>query len=582
MKSFVHVFALIFVPIALVTSGVYWFASQFIATSALDNITNELRNEWQILAASLDADADGKKRFDSNLIRRIATETELRITLIDPDGRVIQDSSVPDERLAALPNHASRPEIRGAQNTGATTSLRYSTTVEREMVYLARALSDGHVLRLSYPSTYIATLQRNLTQQNLLLFGSFFVVTAVLASILARRISVPVSRLEYIAESIEQGSRQVVFPSMSDPTLEKVSRLIRRIYLAMNAQQKSLEEERRRLARIFATIEEGIVLLDEHNQILHFNRKAEEILATNLPNQANVLADLREYEIISFFRKALSGSAGSGWRKIGCRQQVFAVNTQMLDGQKLLVFFDVTESDAYERYKSELVSNISHELRTPLSMIMGYSETLLADPEMKSDMSTRFLRVIYRSSRRLGTLIEDVLKLHKLESDGTQVTVPHPTDVGELVEELRDRYAYFTTEKDVQFEVPENLQVNVRYEHLMSVFSNLIENAIRYSDERLIEVRVHSEGLHLQLDVEDGGPLIPASERRRIFERFYTVSRSRNQAVSGTGIGLAITKNVARLYSGSIRVIEGNRGGNIFRMDITAKAQTEVDEDVSS
>lgn len=245
---------------------------------------------------------------------------------------------------------------------------------------------------------------------------------------------------------------------------------------------------------------------------------------------------------------------------------MYEVNLTVNPDEKLIVFLDVTEEVQYGRFKFELVENISHELKTPLAMVQGYAETILNDPQMEAETLARFLQKIFNGSKRINGIINDLLELHKLESIGRRVHLEAPTLVADVMQDIINRFAEVQTPKIV-YDI-RTLNVHIHHEHLFSILSNLIDNAVKYSGGKKIFVSLIKMGTVIEIQVEDEGAMIEESERERIFERFYTISRSRSHIRSGTGLGLPIVKHIAQLYRGNVALFESRHGGNNFTVTL--------------
>lgn len=564
MKSFLKTLLIISVPITLGTMVAFYFSNDLMLKSAQRELRNDMRDKWEIVALHLQS---GSRAIDTyRLIRAISEKTELRITIIEETGRVIDDSYFTKEEVARLENHRDRPEIVEAINHQEGYVVRYSTTTEMDMVYFARKMTDSVILRLSYPATYINIIKHEFTRQNLYIFFLSLSIILLIAIYLASRISKPIQKLDHIAQQIELGKSEIQFPSFRDPSMIKIANMIKRIYTSMINEQIQLQQEQEKLEHVFRILEEGIILLDNSNNIIHFNDKAANYLNISLKQMTNLLTDIRDEEIRRFFQDILSVDQNKLWKSKELKDALFEVNLTIHKEEKLIVFFNVTRERQYELYKYELIENISHELKTPLSMILGYAETILGDPEMTRPMLNRFLNKIFSASKRINGIINDLLEIHKLESSGRTIVPEIPTVLAEVIQDVKNRFLDNLT-KVIQFNT-EVEEVMVHYEHLFSIITNLTENAVKYSRGNYIYVTISRKGKQVSIIVEDEGPPIPNEERDRIFERFYTVSRSRNKKESGSGLGLPIVKHISQLYGGNVYVTSSEHGGNLFTVTL--------------
>ncbi|PJB78118.1 MAG: two-component sensor histidine kinase, partial [Acidobacteria bacterium CG_4_9_14_3_um_filter_49_7] len=173
----------------------------------------------------------------------------------------------------------------------------------------------------------------------------------------------------------------------------------------------------------------------------------------------------------------------------------------------------------------------------------------------------KFHEIILNQTGRLNSLIGDMLELHRLENTSNTVSGRKPVLWNEVVDELKSQYR--DCGKKLQFRETDEA-VYVRREHLDSLLVNLVDNAVKYSSGDIVAIEMTHSGKTVTICVSDEGPTIPADQRERIFERFYTISKSRNRRNGGTGLGLSIVKHIATLYKGSVSVEENKQGGNSF------------------
>jgi two-component system phosphate regulon sensor histidine kinase PhoR len=219
-----------------------------------------------------------------------------------------------------------------------------------------------------------------------------------------------------------------------------------------------------------------------------------------------------------------------------------------------LVFHDVSPVRELERTRKEFVANVSHELRTPLSMISGYVETLLGGAKDDPAVRTRFLQIIQKHTQRLTFLIEDLLTISRLES-GRIVMDFKRVELRPLVDQVFADFKSRATERKVtlQNQIPPLLAGRADPERLRQVFSNLVENAIKYGrvgGHVVVTGRTLEQQVEIQ--VQDDGPGIPVEAKERIFERFYRVDQSRSPDQGGTGLGLAIVKHIVQSHGGTV------------------------------
>ena len=374
-------------------------------------------------------------------------------------------------------------------------------------------------------------------------------LVAAFALIMSKRGSDMLRSLSLAVKEAQEGGRDL--PGFDNHDLDEALFALS----SANRELKSLGEEKlalsQRLEYILAGINEGVLLLQD-DEIVYHNRRAEEILNFKIPQK---LMDINNQEIMNFFAAFTGGREGAlrlGDKSIAVSQTASGVS-------RLILLHDISDQEKYSGYKSDLVGNISHELKTPLTLIMGASEVILKDPAMPREFLDKFLKTIHRNSGRINLLLDDLIFLHRLES--APESEVYETDLGEMVEELKDLLG--PMEKKVSYDF-EEATVRINSTHLISVLSNLIINAEKYSRGDAVEAAVHRRGGFVEIRVSDQGPPIPPAEAARIFERFYTVSKSRNRGAAGSGLGLSIVKHIARVYRGEASLETNPQGGNTF------------------
>ncbi|MDY0190965.1 MAG: HAMP domain-containing sensor histidine kinase [Desulfuromonas sp.] len=564
MRSFSKVFFILFVPIFLALLLTLYFSQRMIMSDARQELVQEMANMWYLIAPQSQA-IEGLTAENYASMANLTKKTSLRITLLEGDGRVILDSLVPYEQITSMENHKNRPEVKQALYSAQGVASRFSHTKNIDMLYMARRLSDGRVLRLSYPATYVESLQRNFVNQALYSFAFLSGVILLLSLYFARKVSLPIQRLNYIADTLEAGKSNIHFPHFKDPSMAKIAGLIYRIYSSMQQKNVALDRDQQKLNHIFVNMNQGVLLLDNENCVLHVNPWLEKELGTKIALNCSLYNASNNVQLINFFNQLINNESSAF--RLPLNDSIFDISRKVVDGQILLLLRNVTAQAEYESYKEQLTGNLSHELKTPLAMIMGYAETLSDNADIDEALRTKFVTNIYNASLRLNNLINDVLELSKLESVHEAFAVIEGVSLSEVANDIREFYA-----ADDAMELNINCDssvVMVRNEHLLSILTNLIDNARKYSTGSRIIVNMAKLDNTTQITVEDQGPQIDMADRDRIFERFYTCSTSRNKSHSGTGLGLSIIKHIAQLYAGAVWIENSDDGGNRFVVQLS-------------
>lgn len=237
---------------------------------------------------------------------------------------------------------------------------------------------------------------------------------------------------------------------------------------------------------------------------------------------------------------------------------------------RIFVLREVTEQRRASALKDELMSTVSHELRTPLSAILGFSELLKARDYEKPERD-EYLDTIHQQATRLSRLISDFLDITRLEQAEEALHI-RKVELRSLLQQQVDLFGGQSTEHPVRLDAPDDLVVDCDEEHVRRAISNLISNAIKYSPEGG-EVRVEAVRRNgdVVVAVRDHGIGIPADDQRRVFDRFYRVDNTKTRRIGGTGLGLALVREIARAHGGEVGVESVEGQGSRFWLKMPAE-----------
>jgi two-component system phosphate regulon sensor histidine kinase PhoR len=238
----------------------------------------------------------------------------------------------------------------------------------------------------------------------------------------------------------------------------------------------------------------------------------------------------------------------------------------MPGGGAVAVLRDLTETERMEKTRRDFIANVSHELRTPLTSIQGYTETLL-DSGLEDGHVREFLEIIRKNAARMSRLTEDLLTLARVESGEHRFDVQR-SSAEELLQDARESFTEtarsYGVELVLENSVPDGY-VNADREAIHQIFSNLIENALKYAasgKKIILGARASESGVEFY--VTDFGPGISSEHLTRLFERFYRVDKARSRESGGTGLGLAIAKHIVLAHGGTIRAESELNHGSSF------------------
>jgi two-component system, OmpR family, phosphate regulon sensor histidine kinase PhoR len=242
-------------------------------------------------------------------------------------------------------------------------------------------------------------------------------------------------------------------------------------------------------------------------------------------------------------------------------------------GGAVLVLHDISDLRRADRLRRDFVANVSHELRTPLTAVRGYVEALMQEP-VAPDQRRTFLEVIERHSGRMERLVNDLLRLARLDAQ-QETADPRTVDVAALFRLVAADLAERIERRRVQIDIavdPAAATIEADPTKMHDILRNLIENAVNYSSESgRIELEAHADGDRLLLSVSDHGPGVPQADLGRVFERFYRVDKSRTGDPGGTGLGLSIVRHLVELHGGKITAGNRAEGGAVFTISLPRK-----------
>ncbi len=578
-----------FVAASMLTVGLY--LSRGLEQVAVESVEARLATAARVLHDDArSALPPGRhERAAQAFAERVARSASARVSLIAPDGQVLADSERTPEGVAAMENHAGRPEIRAALAGGTGRDVRRSATLGAPLIYVAVPVTDGGrivaVLRLAAP-VEAATPAYEALRAVMLAGGAVALVLALAIGLfVAGRVTRPVVEMQGVARQMSEGNFEVRASVRSPDEIGTLGRSLNAMAGRLREKIGDLEREQAKATAILDAMVEGVIAIDDHDHIMLMNERARGIFGLGrAPVEGRPLLEVVRnvdlHDLLGGSRVTADGTVVS--REIKLREpsdrvlQVHAVPLRFTGGVRgaVMVLHDITELRRLEHVRTEFVANVSHEIRTPLTAIRGYLETLLDGALEEREHARKFLEIVFRHTERLGRLTDDLTDLSNIELGRISLRI-EPTRVADVAESAlaiiqpRAGAGQVTVETALPTDLPDVLADRDR---LAQILINLVDNAVKYTprDGRVwVEGRRTEAGM-IELAVRDTGVGVPKSDLPRLTERFYRVDKARSRELGGTGLGLAIVKHLVMAHGGELSIESQLWKGTVVRFTLPA------------
>jgi len=522
------------------------------------------------------------QKIDSLL--KITPQPDLRITIIDKNGKVFYDNFVDDE--GKMENHIERPEIQGSLNNRFGTSIRKSTTTGQEYYYYSHFYHDYFIRTAAIYNIKIKTFLQ--AEHLFLLFiALIFLITWFIINILTRKLGESITRLKDFVIRVRKDKplleENYQFP---DDELGIISHEIFNIYKQLVSTKNSLALEREKLFNHLYVLNEGVAFFSNQKKKTLTNShfiKYLNLISNQLIITAEDIFTIEEYRpVAEFIHKHIDKDENPKqgnlpWMEhlINKSGKYFKVQCIIFHDKSFeIIITDITKLEKNKRIKQQMTSNIAHELKTPITSIQGFLETIISDPDIETETQKHFIKRANAQVTRLADLINDIAILNKIEEAGDYFAFNY-INISELLNEMMDEHQSLFKEKEMAVEIDIDPKVTIYGNEslLLSIFRNLMGNSLNYAGRNsTIEVKVYNQDKnYYYFSFSDNGVGIPDEHLSRIFERFYRIDSGRSRKLGGTGLGLAIVKNAVSLHKGEITVKNKPGGGVEFLFTLPKK-----------
>lgn len=571
--------------ISLVAVTIY--ATSSLREFYLDRIAGDLRARAYLLEKQI---LQFLGPMDTNVVDALCKElgkpSTTRITVILPSGTVIGDSHDDPDRMD---NHALRPEVIQAKKGNVGKSIRFSTTLQQRMMYVAVPLMDNKrivaVIRTSLPVTAIDKKLKSIEAQIAFVGLLIAFVAAGISWYVSRRISRPIEKMKQGAEHFARGDLLHRLPETDLEEIGSLADALNQMALQLDDRIKTIINQRNELEAILSSMEEGVIAFDMDERIISINQAAARIFESIPKHMLNrsIQEVIRNPELQQFVSQALSSTdnlEGDITLYHEGERTIYLHSTSLRDSSEdqigvLVVMNDVTQVRRLENIRRDFAANVSHEIKTPLTAIKGFVETLRHGSVKNPEEIERFLGIIEKHVIRLTAILEDLINLSRIEQDDEKKEIKlQKNPIKNVLQTAIGNCREKADLKDITIDCvcEENLFAMIDPTLLEQALVNLLDNAIKYSHEgSSVHVSSAQKQDSIIIRIQDHGTGITKEHFPRLFERFYRADKARSRNLGGTGLGLAIVKHITQAHGGYATVESTPGKGSIFSLHLPAE-----------
>jgi two-component system phosphate regulon sensor histidine kinase PhoR len=551
---------LVIAVLAVVIAG--FFIERELRTGLTRWIEEDLMAETQIIALIPEGEIEKQSQA-------LAERSRARVTLINARGLVTLDSN---RQTKDLDNHLNRSEIQEARVKGKGTATRYSRTLKMDMLYVALPLYEGsHLkgyLRLSRP---LLEVDRSVDKLRFSIFQVLLLIiilSMIVAFIFSMKVISPIQEIEAFTDKIRKGEVSGMLMIDSRDEIGQLSKNINDMVAELQEKIRVANEEKWKLRAAFASMAEGVMVLDSQDRIEGLNKGMAEMIGREY-------ADIVGKTPIEAFRNIALQDALNRFRQAGEivleeitlgdeNPMILDVNISAVkslpgqDPKTMIVFHNVTRLKKLEQVRADFVANVTHEIKTPLTAIIGFVETLQQGAIDDRAKAQKFLLTIHENAQRLNRLVDDLLTLSSIELGETKLHLEGLAldDVFETALTLISPRAALKNVR-IQREVQPGLpRVRADRDRLVQILVNVLDNAVKFTPEGgSVSITASPEVQEsVVIKITDTGIGISKSELPRLGERFYRIDKTRSREMGGTGLGLSIVKHLMKAHEGSMEI----------------------------
>jgi two-component system, OmpR family, phosphate regulon sensor histidine kinase PhoR len=574
-----RLFSSYLIVIILAITAVTLYMTSSMKRLYLIETSDDLRARSTLLKDQLNAGSLDSTKVDS-FCKTFGKDSGTRFTVILPSGKVIGDT---DNDPSGMENHANRPEVINALSGLMGVSTRYSHTLSETMMYVAIPITQSGkivgVVRAALPVTAIDNTFAQIYPRIVLGGLIIALLSGIFSYYLSRRISIPLETIQRVAADFSKGEFGHKLPLGNSVEIDELSIAMNQMAAELDEKMRTVTGQRNELDAVLSSMIEGVLAFDSNERLVSLNWAASKMLGID-KDQARgryIQEIIRYVDLQKLVSRILENKEPDEIEIEGDGGQILQMHGTILRNDKsqnlgvLVVLNDITRLRHLEKMRRDFVANVSHELRTPITSIKGFVETLQEGAIRDSEDTERFLAIIAKQADRLNSIITDLLTLSQIEETEKSQMLLEDNEFKTVLLEVIATCALKSKEKRITVTIncDDNIMAKVNPELLRQAIINLLDNAIKYSNEGgKVDLSAQRTSSEIIISVQDWGIGIEKKHLPRLFERFYTVDKARSRELGGTGLGLSIVKHIVLAHHGHIRVESAPDKGSTFTIHL--------------
>lgn len=527
-----------------------------------------------------ESDNDTKSTDTKSSITKLVSEFNIQklllVSVIDKDSKIVASSSK-NGNDDYLSKRSFDPQVNQVLKTGESAKKIQTNpdTNRRVWLYVSPIKKDNEVVGVVSLMADIESVYQDLVGiTKIFTVGTILsiLITTIIGFVASKTVTSSIEKMSAQVKTMASGNYGTVVGINTNDEIGDLAKVFNQISKRIKEEQDVTETERRKLATIIESMMDGIITTDTNGKVILINTSAGDMIDAPeneilIGKDALKLLNISEYESIgeiieaedSLLVNVSEDDEGLLLRAEFSKilkeenEDLSQVSTE-LEGY-IIVLYDVTDQERQERERREFVSTVSHELRTPLTTMNSYIEALEEGVINDKELAPQFIDTIHKETTRMIRMVNELMQLGKMDIKEEHYDKEF-IDINKLIEQISDRFELTHPEKNFIKYIPKTpIFVEGDQDKLTQVFDNIMNNAIKYSPNgKNITVRVRQNYNHnrVSISIKDEGVGIPLVHIDKIFNRFYRVDKSRQRTMGGTGLGLALAKNIVEAHRGRI------------------------------